>query len=349
MTEYIHKIDISKIKTYNLNVDGLNVEMSFSSEQMKEIYSDLLLIRKIENKSERLFKDGKIRGFCHLVTGQENIYAAYKHFSEKGDTCSTSYRCHGLALMAGNITPREILAELMGRKDGICGGRGGSMHLYNSQFYGGHGIVGAPVPIAVGTAFKHKYVNLKKGDTFEQMNGKNVAFTFYGDGAANQGQIYEVFNIAGILKLPIVFICENNHYGMWTPVNRVSYETSFYKRGQKLPGICICHDNIFDIIGVLKFARKYVLKKEPIVIEIQTTRLCGHSTKDDEDTRREISDERSKDVIPKYREFLSGFVSVSEILKIEDEVTQRVERDLKYAHNSPFPDEADLYNNVLED
>lgn len=346
--KYIHNMNITGIKTHNLDIEELKIEQSFSLDQIKQIYRDILMIRKIEEESQKLFEEGKIRGFCHLVTGQENIYAAYKHFSEKNDTCSTSYRCHGLALMTGS-QPKQILSELMGRKDGMCGGKGGSMHLYNSHFLGGHGIVGASVPIGVGSAFKHKYVNLKKGDTFEKMNSKNVCCIFYGDGAANQGQIYEAFNLVGKLKLPAVFICENNHYGMWTPVNKVSYETCFYKRGQKIPGICLSDENIFDIISVLRFARKYTLEKEPIIIEIQTNRLCGHSTKDGEDKRFDTSNDQSKDVIQKYRKFVLNFLSESEILDIENEVTKHFKEDLANALASPYPDTTELFTNVLED
>ncbi|KRH94660.1 Pyruvate dehydrogenase E1, alpha subunit [Pseudoloma neurophilia] len=344
---YTHVLNLSKIKTHGIDVQEMTAEITFTEKELADIYADMFMIRKIEDASQVLFNEEKIRGFCHLATGQESIYAAYKHFADQKDTCTTSYRCHGLSYATGD-EPKTILAELMGRKDGMCGGKGGSMHLYNSQFFGGHGIVGASVPLAVGTAFRHKYVNLKKGNTLDKMAAENVAFSFYGDGAANQGQIFEVYNMAGRWKLPVVFVCENNQYGMWTGVDRVSYETDFYKRGGKLPGICIDHSNVFDLIGAFRFARKYVLESQPIIIEIKTYRICTHSARDGPDFRPEIEEKKSDDVLIEYRKFISEFFSEQAIQVIEKDVASRFEQDLAFAHQSLHPDPSNLYTNVLQ-
>lgn len=342
--QYTHKLDASKIKLHNLS--DISMEITYDKEDLRKMYQEMYTLRKLEISCQELYDQGKIRGFCHLVTGQESIYAAYQFAADKKDTCTTSYRCHGLSLVTGD-DPKTILAEMLGKKDGLCGGKGGSMHLYNSNLFGGHGIVGAWVPIALGTAFKHKYETLKKGDSLEKMTAKNAAFTFYGDGAANQGQIFEAYNMAGKWKLPVVFICENNEWGMWTPVNRVSDEADFYKRGQNLPGISVSHENIFDLIAVFKFARNLVLNEQPCVIEIKTFRLCTHSARDSADFRADVN--KAVDVLAKFRVFLGDFFTENEISDMEKTATQRILEAVDFAKKSPEPSSAELFTCVLED
>lgn len=345
---YKHKTNLQALDTYLLDDIGDFDEIEYDLDELMKIYEDMLIIRKMEEQSQILYEKGEIRGFCHLVTGQESIYAAYKMSRHEKDTCTSSYRCHGLSYVTGD-KPKYILAELLGRKNGICGGKGGSMHLYNNNFFGGHGIVGASVPIGVGVAFKHKYQNMQKGDTFDKMNAENVNFTFYGDGAANQGQIFEVFNMAAIWKLPVVFVCENNQYGMWTQVQKVSHETNFYKRGLNLPGIRISHDNIFDLIAVMKFCNEFVLKKQPILLEINTYRICTHSARDAKDFRKnsELNKKQDEDVIKKYRNFLKTFMNEIEICKLEQKVNVEIENAITYALSSPEPSYEDLHTNVI--
>jgi len=281
-----------------------------------ELYFTMVEIREMELKIQEEYKNGNVRGFCHLSIGQESIYAALKQVLNESDKVIGSYRCHGLAYVTGlinnesggncshdsdnrdhsdtidsniindsnindnttnpiRIHSKEIIDENLGLPTGCSGGRGGSMHLYNSQFYGGHGIVGAQVPLGTGIAFALKYKRVP-----------GVCFSFYGDGAANQGQVYESFNLAFIYKLPIVFVCENNHFGMYTPVSQVSMDDNFYKRGYLIRGIRVPDEDPFSLMAVLEHARNYALKEGPIILQIDTNRECGHSTKDEKQEYR---------------------------------------------------------------
>lgn len=181
---YKHKINIKNIDLHSLDKCSLQIEREYTIEDMKEMFKIMLTIRRLEEISQKLYDEGKIRGFSHLVTGQESIYAALKYAIDAEDTATSSYRCHGLSFVTG-YSLESIFMELLGRKGGMCGGKGGSMHLYNKIFYGGHGIVGAQVPVSLGLSFKHKYINLNKSDDIEKVVAKNVSFAFYGDGAAN--------------------------------------------------------------------------------------------------------------------------------------------------------------------
>lgn len=347
MKSYTHKFT-SKIDTYLL--EDVSHEQTYTIEEMKDLYQTMLSIRKMEEISQTLYDEKKIRGFCHLVSGQESIYAAYKYASDKRDTATSSYRCHGLSYVTGDSSS-TIFLELLGREGGMCKGKGGSMHLYNERFYGGHGIVGAQVPISLGLAFKHKYVELKKNDKLEKMIAKNASFAFYGDGAANQGQVFESINMALLWKLPIVFVCENNGYGMWTKVDDVSGNSDFYKRLNGIPGIRIRHENVFDMIAVFKICRDFVLKKSPMVLEILTYRLCTHSARDGKDFRseKELDNRNEIDPIKKFRSFLSEYISEEELVTIEKHINERIEKDAKMAESGKEPDPSALFTNVLID
>lgn len=370
---YEHKLDLSTIKTHNFELNSPH-STNYTKDDLKKMYKNMLLIRKLQILCKKSFKKNLIRGFCHLCIGQENIYTGFPFYSIK-DTCTSSYRCHGLCFITGSSL-RSILCELYGKKDGMNGGKGGSMHLYNSQFYGGHGIVGASVPIGLGIAFKHKYeiMNkvIKNGEnsdknflhkSINEINQKyfnknektefnyKVNFTFYGDGASNQGQIFESFNMASIYKLPIIFICENNTYGMWTKSELVCGEINFYKRGQNIKGIQIKDDNIFDLIEVMKFCRKMVLN-EPIIVEILTRRLCEHSTRDfvnkaGESFNNENLNIDKVDVVENFKNFLKKFVSEDEILSLEEKCENEVNDAHEYAIKCAEPSEEELFTNVI--
>lgn len=256
---------------------------------------------------------------------------------DKNDKVIGSYRCHGLAYICG-ISIESIIGELLGKAIGNCKGKGGSMHLYNEQFYGGHGIVGAQVSLGTGLGYALQYKNMP-----------NVAFVFYGDGAANQGQVWESFNMAALWKLPVVYICENNKYGMWTPENVVTSYSEYFKRGGNIPGIKIDDSDINKLIDVFSFARQHAVEKGPIILQIDTYRTCGHSCADVDDFYRskEEKDERiSKDCLRKFKEVVKNFATNEEIEIVDNEVINNFEKCVEKALFSEQPDENELYKDV---
>ena len=229
----------------------------------------------MEMAADRLYKEKKIRGFCHLSTGQEAVATGIEHAITKEDDVITAYRCHGFAYMRG-ASVKSIIGELLGRREGIAYGKGGSMHMFTSGFYGGNGIVGAQVPVGAGLAFAHKY------------NGnKNVSVTLYGDGASNQGQVFEAFNMAKLWNLPVLFGCENNKYGMGTSANRSSALTDYYKRGQYIPGLKVNGMDVLAVKAAVAYAKEYAANGNgPLVLEYLTYRYGGHSMSDPGTTYR---------------------------------------------------------------
>ncbi len=233
----------------------------------------MLLIRRFEEKAGQLYGMGLIGGFCHLYIGQEAISTGMRHNMKKDDKVITTYRDHGHMISAGS-DPKRIMAELLGRKDGCSKGKGGSMHLFDLEkhFYGGHGIVGASVPIGAGLAFSDQY-----------QGNKNITLCYFGDGAAHQGQVYETFNMAKLWNLPVLFIIENNRYAMGTSQARSSSTNELYKRGEgfNIPGVAIDGMDIFKVIDEGKKAMDYVRSgKGPMLIEMDTYRYRGHSMSD---------------------------------------------------------------------
>ena len=259
-------------QTYELEAPSL--EVSISPKDILEMYREMNTVRRLEMAADAMYKAKEIRGFCHLTLGQEAVAVGIEKAINEEDSVITSYRCHSFEYTRGQ-TVEKILAELMGRTTGVSRGKGGSMHMYTKNFFGGNGIVGAQVPLGLGLAYAHKY-----------NNKPNVSFSLYGDGAANQGQVFEAFNMAKLWKVPAVFCCENNKYGMGTAASRASALTEYYKRGQYIPGLKV---NAMDAIAVYqasRFAKEYALEHGPIVLEYETYRYGGHSMSDPGTTYR---------------------------------------------------------------
>lgn len=284
-----------------------------------------------------------------MSIGQEAIPVGIEATLGDKDQIITAYRCHGFALMRGG-TVRSILAELLGKHTGIAQGKGGSMHMFADRFYGGNGIVGAQVPIGAGLAFAQNYFT-----QITDVNGATGGLTLalYGDGAANQGQVYEAFNMAALWKLPCVFICENNKYAMGTSVERSSANTLFYTRGDPIPGLLV---NAMDVLAVrqsIRFAQRWTSEgKGPLVMQYETYRYHGHSMSDPGTTyrsRQEISDVRTqRDPLKLLAgQIVKMGITENSLSEIEERVKEQVEKEAELAINDPLPSvEKDLWTDV---
>merc|ERR1712150_361409 len=308
-----------------------------------QYYKDMVTVRRMETAAANLYKEKLIRGFCHLCSGQEAVCVGIKGGIRDVDTVITSYRAHGFAYMMG-ISVLGVLSELTGKISGCVRGKGGSMHMYAPSFYGGNGIVGAQVPLGAGLAFAHKY----KGDG-------GVSFALYGDGAAQQGQVFEAYNMAKLWDLPVVFICENNHYGMGTSQERSSASQSFFTKGDYIPGIRVDGMDIISVREATKFAIDYCGSgKGPLVYEIATYRYHGHSMSDPGTsyrTREEIQEMRqTRDPITSLREKLigSGLSDAEELKEIEVSIKKAVDAEVKKAKADPEIGVEELYNDTYE-
>ncbi|HWI87319.1 MAG TPA: pyruvate dehydrogenase (acetyl-transferring) E1 component subunit alpha [Sphingomonas sp.] len=318
-----------------------------SKEELLEFYRQMLLIRRFEEKAGQLYGLGLIGGFCHLYIGQEAVAVGLQSALKVGrDSVVTGYRDHGHMLAYG-IDPNLIMAELTGRQAGISKGKGGSMHMFSVEhgFYGGHGIVGAQVPIGTGLAFKHKYA--KDG---------GVALVYFGDGAANQGQVYESFNMAELWKLPVIFVIENNQYAMGTSVNRASAEDQLYKRGEsfRIPGIQVDGMDVLAVRGAAETALEWVQAgKGPVLLELKTYRYRGHSMSDPARyrSREEVQSVRDKsDPIDHLARILAEKGIGDEQLKTLDKEIRKIVADsAAFAEESPEPEASELYTDVLVD
>jgi pyruvate dehydrogenase E1 component alpha subunit len=271
---------------HRLETKDLPSTATATKEELIKYFTNMSTMRRLEIVSDQLYKKREIRGFCHLYDGQEAIAEGMEAGMTRKDAIITAYRDHCQALARGDTTYR-ILAEMMAKQTGSSKGKGGSMHYYNSKerFFGGNGIVGAQMPVGTGLAFAMKY---KGEDAF--------ACTMYGDGAANQGQLFEAANIAGLQKLPMIYICENNHYGMGTSADRGSHNTKFYARGDLIPGLKVDAQNVLMVRETIKWAGAYVKKNGPLFLEFSTYRYHGHSMSDPGITYR------TKDEVQKVRD-----------------------------------------------
>ena len=313
--------------------------------ELLDYYKQMLLIRRFEERAGQLYGLGLIGGFCHLYIGQEAVAVGLQSALTSGkDSVITGYRDHGHMLAYG-IDPKVIMAELTGRYAGISHGKGGSMHMFSVEhrFYGGHGIVGAQVSLGTGLAFKHKY----EGDG-------GVCLAYFGDGAANQGQVYESFNMAELWKLPIIFVIENNQYAMGTSVNRSSAEDQLYKRGEsfRIPGLQIDGMDVLAVRGAAETALEWVRAgKGPILLELKTYRYRGHSMSDPAKyrSREEVQAVRDKSdpIEAVKRELAKAGASEDELKAIDTEIKKIVVEAADFAEQAPEPDPKELYTDVL--
>jgi len=318
-----------------------------SAEDLKQYYRDMLLIRRFEEKAGQLYGMGLIGGFCHLYIGQEAVVVGLEAAAEEGDRRITTYRDHGHMLACG-MDPKGVMAELTGRAGGYSRGKGGSMHMFSTQkrFYGGHGIVGANVPLGAGLAFADKY-----------LGNDRVTFTYFGDGAANQGQVYETFNMAALWQLPVIFVIENNQYAMGTAQKRSTSSPDIYHRGEAfgIPGEMV---DGMDVLAVKEAGDKAVAHcragKGPYILEIKTYRYRGHSMSDPAKyrTREEVQKMRDeKDAIEHVRDLLlsGGHASEEDLKAIDKEIKDVVNASAEFAKESPEPAIAELWTDIIAD
>ncbi len=315
-----------------------------SKEELLAFYREMLLIRRFEEKAGQLYGMGLIGGFCHLYIGQEAVVVGLEATTKEGDQRITSYRDHGHMLACG-MDPKGVMAELTGRIDGYSKGKGGSMHMFSAEknFFGGHGIVGAQVPLGAGLGFANWY-----------RGNDNVSFAYFGDGSANQGQVYETFNMASLWGLPVVFVIENNQYAMGTAMKRSTSSPDIYTRGQAfgIPGEAV---DGMDVLAVKEAGEKAVAHcragKGPYILEMKTYRYRGHSMSDPAKyrTREEVQKVREeKDPIDHVRDLLvQGKHATEDDLKaIDKEIKATVNESAQFAQASPEPDLSELWTDI---
>jgi pyruvate dehydrogenase E1 component subunit alpha len=333
-----------KAKTADAGAKG-GAEPAVSLDALKRYYADMLLIRRFEERAGQMYGMGLIGGFCHLYIGQEAVVVGMQAALEEGDTVVTSYRDHGHMLACG-MDPKGVMAELTGRRGGYSHGKGGSMHMFSREknFFGGHGIVGAQVPIGTGLGFTHRY-----------RDDGHISLTYLGDGAINQGQVYESFNIASLWKLPVVYVIENNRYGMGTSITRASARTDLFHRGiaYGIPGEQVDGMDVVAVhqagLAAVAYARS---GQGPIILEMLTYRYRGHSMSDPAKyrTREEVNRMRTEhDPIDHLRQRLldEHGADEEELKRIEKRVRDVVVEAAQFAQDCPEPDAEELWTDVL--
>jgi pyruvate dehydrogenase E1 component alpha subunit len=317
------------------------------SEELSRYLREMLLIRRFEEKAGQMYGMGLIGGFCHLYIGQEAVVTGVVDAMDREDSLITGYRCHGHMLACG-ADPRQVFAELAGRAPGVSKGKGGSMHMFavDRNFYGGHAIVGAQVPIGVGIGLAHKYRGTKR-----------VSVVFFGEGAANQGQVYEAFNMASLWQLPVLFVIENNKYAMGTEIRRAKAGTELFERGDPfgIPGEQV---DGMDVLAVGAAAGEALARcrsgEGPRLLEMQTYRYRGHSMSDPAKyrSREEVSKMRAeRDPIDQMRARLmeGGHASEDELKAVDREIREIVNQAAAFAQESPEPDPSELMTDVTRD
>lgn len=332
-----------KISIKKDNKDKAVKQDNFSKETYMKWYEEMVLMRKFEEKAGQMYGQQKIRGFCHLYIGQEAVVAGMMSAIEKGDKVITAYRDHAHALAMG-MSAREVMAELYGKATGCSKGKGGSMHMFSKEhnFFGGHGIVGAQIPMGAGIAFAEKYLETGK-----------ICVCFMGDGAVRQGALHETFTMAMLWKIPVVFIVENNGYGMGTAVARTTNVTDLHRMAdaydmanEQVDGMS-CE----AVHGAIKRAADRARNESlPTFLEIKTYRYKGHSMSDPAKyrTREEVEEYRSKDPIERVLKTIqdNNFATPEQITEIDEKIKEVVEDSVRFAEESPWPEVDELYKDI---
>lgn len=336
---FVVKLHDESFRAYRTEPPSLEVEVS--KDMLLDMYQKMTLMRRMEMAADALYRQKLIRGFCHLAIGQEAVSVGLESAITYDDLVITAYRCHPFAVLRGG-TIKGVIGELLGRQCGMSNGKGGSMHIFTPRFFGGNGIVGAQVPVGAGIAFAQYY-----------KDKKNATFALYGDGASNQGQVFEAFNMAKLWNLPCVFVCENNKYGMGTSAERSSSNTEYFTRGDKIPGI---QANGMDIIAchqAIKYAKQWVNDGNgPLLLEFVTYRYGGHSMSDPGTTyrtREEVQKMRStQDPIRGLQHYIEqwGLASEEELKKMDKDAKAEVDEAVEEAKKSPEPLIKDLWTDI---
>ncbi|GJJ69483.1 pyruvate dehydrogenase E1 component alpha subunit [Entomortierella parvispora] len=333
------KLNPDSFHTYNCETPSLEVEVS--KKDLIDMYSSMATIRRMEMTADGLYKAKLIRGFCHLSTGQEAVSVGMESAMTSNDKLITAYRSHGFTYMRGGSLV-SIFGELLGRKNGISKGKGGSMYMFTPRLQGGNGIVGAQVPVGAGLAFAQKYLGRKE-----------TTFVIYGDGAANQGQVFESFNMAKLWELPAVFVCENNRYGMGTSAERSSASVDYFKRGDYIPGLRVDGMDVLAVHQATKYAKEWTdAGRGPLVLEVETYRYGGHSMSDPGTTyrtREEIQKVRAKsDPITGLKHSLLEYKALTEeeIKDLDKTARATVDKEAEEAKAEPEPDMSEFSTSV---
>eukprot|EP00761_Pharyngomonas_kirbyi_P012274 gb/GECH01012301.1/.p1 GENE.gb/GECH01012301.1/~~gb/GECH01012301.1/.p1 ORF type:complete len:400 (+),score=86.16 gb/GECH01012301.1/:1-1200(+) len=331
--------------TSSESISTPNLQTEMTKEKCEETLRLMATIRRVEMAADQLYKQKLIRGFCHLYSGEEAVVAGMEAAATYEDHIITAYRDHGNQIGRGD-KPEHVLAELLGRYMGSSKGKGGSMHLYNTEnnFYGGNGIVGAQIPVGTGLGFALKYK--------QKENLKNCAYVMYGDGAANQGQCFEAFNMAALWKLPVVYVCENNRYGMGTSIERSSALSQYYKRGHYIPGIKVDGMDVMAVKEACAYGKDWAINHGPILLEMETYRYSGHSMSDPGTAyrdREEVQGVRSsRDPIEKFKKRLieNRLFAEEDLKKMEIEIKKQVNEAVAAAKKAEEPPIEELWKNT---
>jgi pyruvate dehydrogenase E1 component alpha subunit len=323
--------DFEPCKLHKLEEGSIPTTGTLEKDQAMFYLEKMMTIRRMETVAGELYRGKKIRGFCHLYSGQEAVACGMHAAMDENDAFTSAYRVHGWAHLLG-ASVEEVIGELTGRHCGMSKGKGGSMHMYGENFYGGNGIVGAQVPLGAGIALANKY-----------LDNKTISIAAYGDGASNQGQVFEAYNIAKLWDLPVIFVCENNHYGMGTSSERSSASNKYYTRGDYVPGIWVDGMDFVAVKEATTYARDYVLNHGPIVMEMETYRYHGHSMSDPDTTYRSREEKektrKTRDPILLLSQKIetSGWATAAEIKALEKSVRKAVKAEADTALAAPEP------------
>ncbi|KAF7348609.1 Pyruvate dehydrogenase E1 component subunit alpha [Mycena venus] len=334
------KLHEDSFRAYQCDKPELDVQVT--KDQLLGWYKQMQTMRRMEMAADALYKAKLIRGFCHLAIGQEAVSVGLEAGITPDDRVITAYRCHPFAVLRGG-TIKGVIGELLGRQVGMSHGKGGSMHIFTPSFFGGNGIVGAQVPVGAGIAFAQKY-----------MEKETATFALYGDGASNQGQVFEAYNMAKLWNLPCVFVCENNKYGMGTSAERSSSNTEYFTRGDKIPGLQVNGMDIIAAKHAVEYARRWTVddKKGPLLLEFVTYRYGGHSMSDPGTTyrtREEVQRMRStQDPIRGLQRYIEewGLASEQELKQLDKDAKAEVDAAVEEAKASPEPLVKDLWTDI---